>query len=298
MANGETLDLALQEELAFLEEFTPAYTGSEIFDDALLASFLNPNIRYSTEQQLDLMRSFWGALGIEMPTLSPSQDESLHTRLPFSSRPDLRVIPTLLMDNGDRQATVEKASQVFPRSKFSKENGPFWMPHADGPFPDIWTLPDHSTLSDQLSHTLGYKTSESTIVPREEYIGSLLESGQAVQDESGRVWIFPIVNIKRPSRRSEENAFDKYDSVSPIAVPEIAITLELLHQANGSDNNQHTIFMTNEAILQVDSSGKPLSFERVVGVGWHPENEQIDVYPWGLDVNSPEFEPLEAISGI
>jgi hypothetical protein len=259
-------------------------------------SFLNTEARLDVTDQLAVMRELWGKLGYEMPELSESQQAEL--ALVAEANPFHRVVPTPLLSFSERKAVAEKA-RAFPGQKFTTSANALWTPDESWAYGKLIRDPESTVKDGNKTYGLRYKTPEGeTTVSREAYIAALKAAGQAVEAKDGRVWTFPVMDVRVQAPRTRDYVRNLHGRVDPVGSPESLLTTQLLHQANGTPNPVWEVDFANEAVYELDRKGNPKALVDVAGVDWDPNYRQVYLFNWYTDNRNDDFGVRGAESGL
>ena len=272
-----------------LEAGTSGPDASETtLTQAEISQFLDPKVEMPVESQLEFMTKFWGMAGLSVPALNEAQKAKLAETV--AANPGKRVIPAPLAHVGRRRSLVRQAKAALPDNRFSDDNEPLLTSTDQGLYGKLLAEPERTVEEDGAAYGLGYKTPlGEVVVGREAFQAALLESGEAAQAEDLGVWVFPVLDVAVESDRAYTTAGNLYHHVGPTDVPEALITMQLLHQANGTPNGEWHVDFTNEAVYELDETGEPKALVRVAGVHWDPGSYQINLISWPAGNHDDKF---------
>lgn len=260
-----------------------------------ITRFLDPEVKISAEDQIAVMRKFWDKLGHEMPELSESQQAELAKVA--EAHPLHRIVPTPLLSLAERKALAEKA-RVFPDQKFTTSANALWTPDESWVFGKLLRDPESTVKDGNKTYGLRYKTPEGETVGREAYVAALKAAGQAVDAKDGRVWTFPVMDVRVQAPRTRDYVRNLHGRVDPVGSPESLLTTQLLHQANGTPNPVWEVDFANEAVYELDRKGNPKALQRVASVYWDPDGRQVSLRSWFADSQYGSFGARGAESGL
>ena len=257
--------------------------------------FLASDTPLSAGEQLNTMHEFWQKLGLAAPALNQEQLERVQAKL--ETRPDRRVVPVPLLDLNGRKAVAERAKTAFPDSKFNSGYEALWTPDESWTYGKLLRDPESTVKDGRKSYGLRYHT-EDGVLSRSELVGKLKASGQAIEAEDGTVWLFPVMDVQVESPREYARA-DKLHATADITqVPEAPLTMQLLHQANGTPNANWSVDFTNEAVYELDKKGNPVAPVYVAGVFWYPLGRRVRLDRWDAGGMYGDFGVRGAESGL
>lgn len=274
-----------------------------------VANFLNPEARLDASDQLTVMREFWNKLGYDLPTL----DEGEQARLLKAAErhPDRRIVPTPLLTFDQRKAIAETAREAFPAQQFTPNSDALWTPDVSWLYGKLLRDPGSAVKDGRKTYALGYKTPDGEIATRREYMGTLVDAEQSVEAADGTTWIFPVMDVRVQSPRTNARADNLHQKIDPIDVPESGIAMQLLHKANGTPNPEWHVDFVNEAIFEVEVKGKgdkqeiiftdkngETTLVSVASVGWDPIDRQVYLYSWDAGDRDGDFGVRGAESGL
>jgi hypothetical protein len=264
-------------------EFTPLSDEQLAFKDKI-KDFLDPEAELDLDAQLEITTELYDQLGYTPPELDDSQKATLAKTL--EANPGKRVIPTPLLDL-DERITITDMGQGLPAQQFDTDHPhALWTPEG-GLYGNLLSNLDGAYTNDKdprISYALRYKTTDGVVTDRAGYIEWLKETDQAIEDDNGTVWTYPVSEVQVKSERTNTTAGDLHEAVDPIVSPELLIVTQLLHQANGTPDPNWQSDFANEAIyafykvtkfskeelqelgVDLDEQGKAL--ERVARVRW------------------------------
>lgn len=257
--------------------------------------FLNPEADLDVNEQLTLMREFWGKLGYELPALSDDQQTSLQKTL--EANPLKRVVPAPFLPLIPRQEITAHARHIFPLHHFTQQATALWTPDTSWIYGRLLRNPESTVKDGGRSYGLRYKAPDG-LADRSAYIASLTASGQTVAGSSGEAWVFPVFDAGVRSERTYTTAGDLYDKVEPTETPEALIAMQLLHQANGTPNPVWEVDFANEAVYQLHKKSVPKALVRVAGVYWSPSDRRVRLSGWGASDRRGAFGVRRAVSGL
>lgn len=277
-------------------EFTP-----ETRFKAALEAFLNPEIPMAVENQLGLNRELWGKLGYEMPRLTAMQKEKLAADI--KADPTKRIVMTPLLGLAARKKVNEDARK-FTNGQFSDQREALWTPDEGDIYGKLLRDPTatvkytrHDTIIE--SFVLRYKSPEGgEPLTRAEFEAVLLKTGQGVSADSGATWVVALIDAGVETPRSRDNTSELYAAVNPIIVPEVEITTQLFHLANGTPNKNHHVSITNEAVYELGDDGKAVAPERVASVDWNVRDQQMVLRSWGMNFRAGGLGARDGKSGL
>jgi hypothetical protein len=236
-------------------EFQPLTAEQLAFKDKV-GDFLDPEVELDLDAQLAITTELYAQLGYTPPELDDSQKARLQKTL--EANPGKRVVPTPLLDLEERIAIVDKAEDL-PAQQFDTDHAHLlWVPEA-GLYRILLDDPESKHTDDRdprITYGLRYKIGDGTITDRAGYIDWLKRTEQAVEDEHGTVWTYPVSEVQVQSERTNTTAGDLHDAVDPIVSPELLIVTQLLHQANGTPDAKWQSDFANEAIYAYYELGK------------------------------------------
>lgn len=251
-----------------------------------VGSFLDPEEKVEAGDQLAVTTEFWHKLGLVTPQLSSEQVAALAAKA--EQNPDKRIVPTPLLDLAGRKAVAERA-RSFPGQQLNNRVDALWAPDTSWLYGKLLADPESVVKEGRDSYGLRYKTPEGEVVGRADYITALKEAGQAVVAEDGTVWAYPVMDVRVNSPRTRDTAANLFEAVNATVAPESLITMQLLHQANGSPNTDWEVDFANEAVYELDKKGNPKALVSVASVDWYPYDRQMDLYDWGADGRGGDF---------
>ncbi|MEI9914314.1 MAG: hypothetical protein WDN66_05075 [Candidatus Saccharibacteria bacterium] len=263
-----------------------------------LPAFLNPEVDFAPSYQLEVMGEFWNTLGFKVPELSDEQKTSIEQEL--AEHPDRRVIPTPLLHLEARKALVQASRDEFAKNEFAQTGDPLWTSDKGWIYGELLADPETDVKVGSTTYGMRYKTVTGGIVKRAEYIDNLKAAGQAIVDEEGTIWAFPVmdVRVKSPRNSTSLAARSLYSEVRPTATPESLIAMQLLHQANGTPNPDWEVDFANEAVYELKKNGDLKGLVSVAGVRWLPGERRVRLHDWDADSQNGYFGVRAGESGI
>jgi hypothetical protein len=257
--------------------------------------FLTSDTPLNAGEQLNIMSEFWQKLGLTAPVLNKEQLKRVRGKL--EAHPDRRVVAVPLLGLNDRKAVTEQAKNAFPHSKFNSGYAALWAPDESWTYGKLLRDPESTVKEGRKSYGLRYST-EGGAVSRSELVETLKESGRAVEADDGTVWLFPVMDVQVQSPREYARA-DKLHAAADITqVPEAIITMQLLHQANGTPNPNWHVDITTEAVYELDKKGNPVAPVSVASGGWDPSGRQVGLRRWSAGRQDGDFGVRGAESGL
>ncbi len=268
-------------------------TGFEI----AIGNFLDASAEATIIEQMAVMTEFWSKLGYILPPLSNSQYSKL-TRV-IEAHPDCRVIPTPLLDIAGRREVAEKAKAVFAKNILAKEEKPFCVINDDGVYDELLANPEETVEDKGRIYGLRYKDYDFTKnLTRREYIDALMQEGHAMLSPDGIPWTFPVVGIQHSASQHLGEVHIMHGSIMPNLSPESMLTVQLLHQANGTPRDDWYADVTNEAIYEIDPQGGADRLVGVASVNFSPNYRQIFLSIADRDRTYPNLGMRLADNGI
>ncbi len=261
-----------------------------------LPDFLNPDIKLGAKDQLTLMREFWNDLGYVVPDLSSEQETRLEATVDSSL--GSRVVPTPLLDLTGRMHVAASASELFKKNSFHPDCEALRAPGTSYTYGKLMANPESTVKVGRKEYGLRYKTPDGEIVSRASYIESLVSAGQAVVAEDGTVWTFPVMDVRMRAPRTRNYAAKLLERISAVSTPESLITMQLLHQANGTPNSEWEVDFANEAVYELDKNGKLVALVSVTSVDWDPDSRQLYLDDWDAGSRNDNFGVRAEKSGL
>jgi len=260
--------------------------------------FLDAEQGMDVEQQLDVMVKFWGRLGFNVPKLSTEQRRVLESVT--AARPDWRVVPTPLLDLNGRQEVAERAKLVFLNAETGfGRNAALWTPDENWTYGKLLRSREGVIKEGRDSYGLGYKTPDGKVaIGQTAYAAALWQAGETVVGEDGKIWTFPVMDVRVRSERTSTSAGELLKKVDPIVTPESLITTQLLHQAARNPNSTWEVDFANEAVYKLGKKGEAVAPVRVASVVWNPYARQVNLYRWGSGDQRDSFGVRGAASGL
>jgi hypothetical protein len=258
-------------------------TGAEQAFEARIGTFLDPEAKLDTTDQLSLMSEFWGKLGHKVPELSTDQRGALAKVV--AAHPERRVVPAPLLDLSGRKAIAEQA-KAFPGAKLKPRREALRVPGPSWTYGKLLSDPESAVKYGRSSYVLRYKTPNGEVVGREAYVSALKSAGQAVEAEDGTTWVYPVMDVQARIKRKYTYGHTQHESVDPIATVESLIATQLLHQANGTPKHLWSkleMDVSNEAVYKLDKKGGQSILMSVACVNWGVVDRQIHLDDWGAD---------------
>lgn len=250
-----------------------------------VTNFLNPEVDLSLADQFETMADFWSELGLDVPRLTLTEQQKLSQSL--ETYPDRRVMPVPLLDLDSRQAMAEQAKTALPGNRFGSSVA-LWTPGESSIYGKLLRDPEATVKDGRNSYGLRYHT-EDGVITRSELVAKLTESGQAITAEDGTVWLFPVMDVRVKSPRQYTRAEALHRQAGITQIPESLITMQMLHQVNGTPNPDGEVDFTNEAVYELDKKAGAVAPVRVAGVRWYPDDRQVDLDTWRAGGRSDIF---------
>jgi hypothetical protein len=233
-------------------------------------------LRIDLSEQLSFMAKFWAVLGYEMPEVSDYQRARLEHAIAW--HPVMyRLIPSPFLSGAERIQAVERA-RIFPSSTL--DNQYMGLRIEDEIYRHALANPQQSVIDNGRQFGLGYKTDDDRVVARQEYIRTLLTTGNAIEGSQGRGWCYPLVDLGSIGVKSvtirEENL---KLPVETTLTPESLIALSLLRDITGSksfSSEGNKDGLVNESLYQLDDNGIPAALYGAVEVSHRDAISQID----------------------
>lgn len=245
-----------------------------------LANFLNPEAPMDPVEQLAVSMELWNNLGYDMPSLSAEQQKKLAAVA--EANPSKRIVAAPLLSLNERKAVCEVARK-FTNGQFSDQREALWTPDESYTYGKLLRDPTATVKDGRESFGLRYKSPENgKPLTRAKFEAVLLKTGQGVAADSGTTWVVSLIDAGVETPRSRDSVGELYAAVNPIIVPEIEMTTQLFHLANGTPNKNYHVNVTNEAVYKVYKNGRAVAPVRVAGVGWGVNARQTDLGYWGV----------------
>jgi hypothetical protein len=301
-------------------EFQPL-TAEQLAFRENVGDFLDPEVELDLDAQLEITTELYSQLGYTPPELDDSQKATLQKTL--EANPGKRVVPTPLLNLEERIAIVDRAqdlpAQQFDTDRLADDGHLLWVPEA-GLYRKLLDDPDSTYTDDRdprITYELLYKIGDGDVTDRAGYIDWLKRTEQAVEDEYGTIWTYPVSEVQVKSDRTDTTAGDLHEAVDPLVSPELLIVTQLLHQANGTPDSKWQSDFANEAIyafyelsefneteleqLDIDDEDRKLGrkLERVARIRWDVGYRYIAL--GGVDADKrtdKRFGIRRAISGL
>jgi hypothetical protein len=279
-----------------------AEIDSAAFDEIVfknrVESFIDPNSNkdMGTEEQLEFMDEFWQRLDMIPPKLSDEQKAKVADTL--GQNPNKRVVPTPLLDMQGRKDITDRARSAFPSQKFTSSGSALSIPDESDIYGQLLRNPDGKVKEGGDSYGLGFRLPDGEqVVGRTNFVGAMVEVGQAVEGENGLVWIYPVMDVRVSSPRSLDNARKLYEQANPTVTADSNLSVQLLHQAAGTPFIGLNVDFANEAIFKLDDGGKPEAFVDAASIYWSGYH-QVRLGIWGGNNRYGNFGIRAATSGL
>ena len=141
-------------------------------------TFMDPEEVIDIDEQLAVMHEFWSRLGYEVPELTVEQMDKLTEVL--CDEYDKRVMPTPLLTLQQRQDIAERA-RIFSGHQLNPDIDALWVPDESSQSGQLIRNDQLTEETRGASYAMRYKTADGEIVDREEYVASLIETGEAAE---------------------------------------------------------------------------------------------------------------------
>jgi len=275
-----------------------------------LPGFLDPEVKLSANQQLEVNARLWNELGVAMPGLTEEQSSKLEAVA--AENPDKRIVAAPLLNFDDRNGVAEAAKQNFAKSQFDEKASALWTPVETFLYGKLSHDPSAVVADGKDRYALGFKAPDGTIVSQADYEASLKAAGIAVTAEDGRTWVFSVMDVRVQSPRQNDTAARIHSTLGPTATEDSFLATQLLHQANGTPNPYWTVDFANKGVYKVtvenegqenqrvvyaDKKGRT-NLVRVAGVGWDPGNRQVGSDYWWARSRGDDFGARAEVSGL
>lgn len=236
-------------------------------------------------EQLNTMNELWQRLDLAPPSLDDSQLRRIQGRV--EAHPDRRVVAVPLLDFAGRKAVAERAKTAFPAAKFGRSEA-LWTPDEGWAHHALLRNPEATDKVGGHTYGLRYHTADG-VMCQSDLRAKLKGDGQAVTAKDGTLWLFPVMDVRVQGPRQNARADSLHRQADITQVPDSLLTMQLLHQANGTPNPNWVVDFTNAAVYRLGERGKPVDVVGVVGVHWDPYGHQIRLGYWW---NTAEDHPV------
>ncbi|HET7673557.1 MAG TPA: hypothetical protein VFK11_03540 [Candidatus Saccharimonadales bacterium] len=304
---GEVERRVQSEGLTLPESFVGSVVAAAEIDGAALEeivfknkveSFINPDseMDMGIKEQLEFMDEFWQRLDMAPPELSDDQKAKIADTL--EKNPNNRLLPTPLLDLEGRKDIADRARSTFPSQKFTSSGSALSVPDESNIYGQLLKNPDGRVKDGDDNYGLGFKLPDGEqIIGRTNFVNAMVENGQAIEDENGIVWIYPVMDVRVSSPRSLDNARKLYEQVDPTGTSDSNLSVQLLHQAAGKPFIGFNVDFANEAVFKLDDDGKPKALVDVVSMYWSGY-QQVQLGIWRGNNRYGNFGVRAAKSGI